>query len=66
MGALVSLNIDTKNIGRQACDLTNKILSGAHTKGDHVSPPSNPILSINPKRTGEFGIDLNMTHRGPR
>jgi putative ABC transport system substrate-binding protein len=66
MGALVAMSIDTESIGRQACDLIQNILSGSNDINNHVRPPSNPVLSINPKRASEFDIDLSLTQKGSR
>lgn len=66
MGALISLNIDTRSIGRQACGLTKMILSGSHDIKDRIRPPSKPVLSINSKRASEFDIDPGLTRRGSR
>jgi putative ABC transport system substrate-binding protein len=64
MGALVSLNIDEYDIGRQAGEMAVKILDGAAARDIPVAPPRRTVLSINPKAAKHFGLSVNEASNG--
>jgi putative ABC transport system substrate-binding protein len=56
MGALISLNIDTIDIGQQAGRMANNILSGTDIDNIPISPPRKAALSLNLKTANRMGI----------
>jgi putative ABC transport system substrate-binding protein len=64
MGALMSLNIDEYDIGRQAGEMAVKILEGAATSDIPAAPPRRTVLSINPRAAKHFGLSANEASKG--
>jgi putative ABC transport system substrate-binding protein len=58
-GALMSLNIDAFDIGRQAGKMANSILEGKNVKYIQRAAPRKAILSINLRVARQFGIDIS-------
>jgi putative ABC transport system substrate-binding protein len=57
MGALLSLSIDASDVGRQAGELANRLLSGATVKGTNPGiPPRKAVVSFNRKTAKTLGI----------
>jgi len=57
LGALLSLNIDARDIGRQACEISRGILGGKEAAGT-VSQPRKAVLSINWKTSIKMGVNV--------
>lgn len=57
LGAFLSLNIDARDMGRQACEMSRTILGGKDITG-MVSQPRKAVLSINWKTSEKMAIIL--------
>ena len=56
MGALISLDIDSVDMGRQAWEIADKILSGTVTKHNKMSYARTLNVTINHKTVKNFGM----------
>ncbi|MGA1863587.1 MAG: ABC transporter substrate-binding protein [bacterium] len=59
MGALLSLNIDPSDIGRQAGEMAKKMISGENINSPPETDPRKVIISINQAVAGKLGIPLS-------
>jgi len=59
MGAVLSANIDANDIGRQAGEITAKILSGTDVKDLPSIDARKAIVTANPVAAKKLGRDLN-------
>jgi putative ABC transport system substrate-binding protein len=63
MGALLSLNIDPHDIGKQAWEIVEKVLSGTDIREIAVSDARKADVAINLKTATKMGITLGITTR---
>jgi len=59
MGALISLNIDASDLGKQAGEMAKEILSGKDIRNIPGSDARKIVLSINSKVAKKLGITIN-------
>ncbi len=59
MGALMSLNIDTFDVGRQAGEITRKILSGISIEEFSNMYARNAVITVNQTIADKLGITIN-------
>lgn len=59
MGALISLNIDAYDLGKQAGEMAKEILSGKDIRNIPGSDARKIVLSINSKAAKKLGITIN-------
>ncbi|MEW6003439.1 MAG: ABC transporter substrate-binding protein, partial [Nitrospirota bacterium] len=59
LGALMALQIDTLDVGRQAGEMANRIISGTNVSNIPMSPPRKAILSLNLKTDKRLGISVD-------
>ena len=59
MGALLALEIDPADLGRQAGEMTKKIMGGARVASLPRSDPRSSVLTINTKIARKLGISLS-------
>ncbi|MEC4676215.1 MAG: ABC transporter substrate binding protein, partial [Nitrospirota bacterium] len=59
MGALISLDIDAFDVGRQAGEITRKILSGTSIEAFSNMDARNAVITINQTIADKLGIRLN-------
>ena len=63
MGALMSLNIDPHDIGKQAWEIVKMVLSGTDVKEIAMSDARKADVAINLKTATKMGITLGITTR---
>ena len=59
MGALISLNIDASDLGKQAGEMAKEILSGKDIRNIPGADARKIVLSINSKAAKKLGITIN-------
>ncbi|MFC1895041.1 ABC transporter substrate-binding protein [Thermodesulfobacteriota bacterium] len=59
LGALLSVSIDPYDMGRQAGDMANRILSGEHVRNIPLEYARKPIVRVNRKAARKLGIFLD-------
>ncbi len=59
MGALMSFDIDTRDIGKQAGETANNILSGMDVKNMKMTDARKINININRKTAKKLGITMN-------
>lgn len=59
MGALLALTIDARDIGRQAGELSRRVLSGEDASKIRINSPRKARVSINFKIAEKLGINVN-------
>ncbi len=59
LGALMSIGIDAFDIGRQAGEMAQEILSGRDVKGVQPVDARKSVISINMKIAEKLGIVIN-------
>lgn len=59
MGALIALDLDPVDLGRQAGEQVRKILSGTPARSIPRTDPRNTVLTVNGKIARKLGIALN-------
>ncbi len=57
-GALVSLDIDGFDLGKQGGEMANRLLNGARTSELHSTDPRKAVLKVNRKVAEKLGINL--------
>jgi len=60
LGAFLSTGIDAFDMGAQAGDMANKILSGRHVKNVQQALARKYVVSTNLMIAGKLGIGLNL------
>ncbi len=58
MGAMMSISIDPLDIGAQAGEMAQRILSGDGIKGDRYVDARKAVISVNPRIAAKLGISL--------
>jgi putative tryptophan/tyrosine transport system substrate-binding protein len=59
MGAMISLDIDSFDLGRQGGEIANRILAGGKITDIPYTTARKPVLRVNRKISAKLGINLN-------
>lgn len=65
LGAMISLEVDSFDLGKQGGEIANRILGGAPAREIPITFPRKSVIRFNKKVAAKLGFNLNTAESGP-